>query len=48
MHFMRGTIANMLPEVIMSIPREADITITETNNDGAKALTITAAWKEDQ
>lgn len=48
MHFIRGPIASVLPEVIMSIPQEADITITETTNDGAKALTITASWNEGQ
>lgn len=49
MHFMRGPIAGVLPEVIDAIPGNADITITQTRDEtGAKALTITASWKEDQ
>jgi len=49
MHFMRGPIAGVLPEVINAIPGNADITITQTRDEtGAKALTITASWNEDQ
>lgn len=49
MHFMRGPIAGVLPEVIGAIPPAADVTITETRDDaGKKALTITATWNEDQ
>lgn len=49
MHFMRGSLAHMLPELISTIPGGSDITITETTaQDGKKALTITATWNEDQ
>ena len=49
MHFMRGPIAGVLPEVIGAIPPVADVTITETRDaTGKKALTITATWNEDQ
>lgn len=49
MHFMRGGLAHMLPELISTIPTSSDISITETRDDaGKKALTITATWNEDQ
>ncbi|SEI45210.1 hypothetical protein SAMN04487917_101367 [Arthrobacter sp. yr096] len=47
MHFMRGPIANVLPELFKSIPADADVTITDTKDGpGRRSLNITASWEE--
>lgn len=49
MHFMRGKIAGILQTLVMMMPSDADVTITETRDAaGRKTLTITATWEEEK